>query len=177
VLCHKHNTALGLFGDDPALLRQAADYIETWRAKITPRAAPRPIAAKRGEGHQAWKGEEAGYTGKRLRIWRALGSADHCANREVAGCTSAKYEWTLPPGAEAGKPENYRSLCASCRRQLQGLVGGGHPNAKLTDEQAAEVRRLYATGMRTQKSLADQFGVSQPMISTVIRRTTYKTPA
>lgn len=32
-LCHGHNTALGKFGDDPDLLRWAADYIEKYKQK------------------------------------------------------------------------------------------------------------------------------------------------
>lgn len=34
-LCRRHNTALGLFGEDPELLRKAADYIERARAQRT----------------------------------------------------------------------------------------------------------------------------------------------
>lgn len=36
LLCHKHNVGLGYWNDDPEALRQAADYIERWRAAIQP---------------------------------------------------------------------------------------------------------------------------------------------
>jgi hypothetical protein len=175
ILCPKHNRALGAWGDDPERLRAAADYVDRHRERIAACTdAPRVKAAKSGEGHQAWKGDDAGPSGMRLRNYRAQGSASMCENRETAGCTSEHYEWVLIPGADPAEPENYRSLCASCRRVLYGMTGGGHANALLTDEQAAEMRRLYATGTRTQKSLAAEFGISQPTASTVLRGTTYK---
>ncbi len=31
IVCHAHNGALGMFGDDPAILRRAADYLERRR--------------------------------------------------------------------------------------------------------------------------------------------------
>jgi Recombination endonuclease VII len=31
LICHKHNMALGLFGDDPKMLREAADYVESFK--------------------------------------------------------------------------------------------------------------------------------------------------
>jgi DNA-binding transcriptional regulator LsrR (DeoR family) len=56
------------------------------------------------------------------------------------------------------------------------MTGGGSARAKLTDEQAAEIRRLYATGTRSQVSLAAEFGVSQPTISTVVLQVRYREP-
>jgi len=174
ILCHRHNRALGIWDDDPAQLRAAADYIERHHERITSSTdAPRVKAAKSGEGHQAWKGDAAGPSGMRLRNYRAQGSASMCEDRETAGCTSEHYEWVLIPGADPAKPESYKSLCAACRVVLCGNIGSSHANAVLTDEQVAEMRRLYVTGARTQKSLAAEFGVSQPMVSTVVRGTTY----
>lgn len=50
MLCHKHNTGLGYWDDNPDLLRAAADYIERWRAVIQPQ--PRPAPVKRGPRKQ-----------------------------------------------------------------------------------------------------------------------------
>lgn len=50
--------------------------------------------------------------------------------------------------------------------------GEAHTNAKLTNKQAAKIRRLYDIGM-TQTVLANKFGVSQRTISLIIRKETY----
>ena len=47
-------------------------------------------------------------------------------------------------------------------------------NAKLTDEQAAEIRRLYATGNYTQSELAYNFGVTRTSVRRVINNMTYR---
>lgn len=45
ILCHKHNLGLGYWNDDPVLLRQAAEYIESHRARINA-AAPKADQAE-----------------------------------------------------------------------------------------------------------------------------------
>lgn len=49
-----------------------------------------------------------------------------------------------------------------------------HANAKLTSTQVMEIRRAYDLGEAMQTTLAKQFGVSQRVISLVVRRETYK---
>lgn len=49
-----------------------------------------------------------------------------------------------------------------------------HANAKLTSEQVREIRRKYDAGEALQIPLAKEFGVSQRVISLVVRRETYK---
>lgn len=58
------------------------------------------------------------------------------------------------------------------RRKVQPR-GGRHANAKLTDRQAAEIRRAYSVHGLTQRELANKFDVSQVSISLIIRRKTY----
>ena len=50
----------------------------------------------------------------------------------------------------------------------------GHANAKLTATQVRAIRRAYDTGGIRQVDLATRYGVSQRVISLVIRRETYK---
>jgi len=173
ILCRLHNRGLGAFGDDPELLRAAADYIERHRERIAAEEPLRVKAAKNGEGHQAWKGDAATHGAMRLRVYRAKGAADHCSNREIAGCISERYEWVLTPGADPADPVNWVSVCASCRMTLRGYNGGGHFNAKLTDEQAAAIRQRYAGGVR-QVVLAAEYGVSQAVVSEIVRGKSYK---
>lgn len=56
----------------------------------------------------------------------------------------------------------------------RGADQRGHRNgrAKLTQDQAAEIRRRHQTG-ETQGSLKQAFGVSQPTISRVLLRQSY----
>ena len=51
--------------------------------------------------------------------------------------------------------------------------GEAHTNAKLTNEQAAEIRQRYAAG-EFQVPLAKEYGVSQRAISLIVRGETYK---
>lgn len=57
--------------------------------------------------------------------------------------------------------------CVTKGRQSRGET---HGTVKLTESQVLEVRVLYATGLYTQQQLADARGVSQTLISAVVRR-------
>lgn len=174
ILCRLHNRGLGAFGDDPELLRAAADYIERHRERIAASEPLRVKAAKRGEGHQAWKGDDASHGAMRLRVYRARGPAGRCVNRETAGCTSEYYEWVHRPGTNPADPGNWTELCASCRMGARGYRGAGHFNAKLTSGQVAEMRERYAAGTVTQTGLAGEYDVSAATVSTALRGVSYK---
>ena len=58
------------------------------------------------------------------------------------------------------------------RRKVQPR-GQQHANAKLTDAQAAMIRKLYAAG-HTQVQLAEAYSVSQRAISLIVRKESYK---
>ena len=173
ILCQRHNMALGMWDEDPVQLRAAADYIERWRAKIeaagTTPWQPKGVAA--GSRHYKWLGNEASPKALQSRAWRALGPADHCVN----GCADAgRYEWVCAKGADPAEVPSYISLCRSCSIAYSGLNGAGHPNAKLTAEQAVEIRARYVRGRApTQSDLAREYGVSQAAISLVVRGDRY----
>lgn len=65
------------------------------------------------------------------------------------------------------KPEN------NSRKKAHGTqprkYGSANPASKLTDEQRAKIRSLYAAGGVSQRALADRFGVAQSSIGDVIR--------
>ena len=46
--------------------------------------------------------------------------------------------------------------------------GENHPNTKLTNEQAREIKRIYAEGGITHKQLAAQFGVSMSCVWRIV---------
>lgn len=56
------------------------------------------------------------------------------------------------------------------------LTGEAHSQAKLNWESVGEIRRRYATG-EMQRPLAAEFGVSQAVISCIVRGKTWKLPA
>jgi hypothetical protein len=172
ILCRRHNMGLGYFDDDPAQLRAAADYIEQWRSRIAASGAEpwQPKGVPSGERHSAWKGDDASPKALRKRTYTALGSADRCVN----GCERDYYEWVLTRGADAADPASYQQMCRSCSTTYYGLQGAGHPNAKLTMAQAAEIRTRYVPGQRpNQTDLAREYGVSQGVISSVVRGEKY----
>ncbi|WP_460941414.1 hypothetical protein [Sediminivirga luteola] len=55
-------------------------------------------------------------------------------------------------------------------RNPEGVQGENNSAAKLTAQQVSEIRRRYATGGVTQVALAEQFGVDQAHISSIVRR-------
>lgn len=68
--------------------------------------------------------------------------------------------------------DNMRDMIAKGRRSKHvppPMRGALHPRAKLTQEKADEIRRLYAAGGISQTALGLQFGVPQPRISKIVR--------
>lgn len=51
--------------------------------------------------------------------------------------------------------------------------GGSHHRSKLTDEQAKEIRSLYASGTMTQIEIGKKFGVSNSTVSLLVRGDRY----
>lgn len=66
----------------------------------------------------------------------------------------------------------------SCRKSAEKLRGikrkHEQTTRKLSLEQAAEVRRLYALGKTTQMELSTKFGINQQQISKLVRNLIYK---
>ena len=48
--------------------------------------------------------------------------------------------------------------------------GEGNGMAKLTDSKVLEIRARYATGLITQRALGEEYGVSQTVVSLIVRR-------
>lgn len=54
------------------------------------------------------------------------------------------------------------------------IRGSAHPNSKLTEADVVEIRRRYAAGGIKQQTLADEFGVTQILISKIVCRYHWK---
>ena len=65
--------------------------------------------------------------------------------------------------------DNHRDMVSKGRQ----LKGEQFPQAKLTDDGVREVRRLRMAGL-SQQAIADRFGVSQVVISLILRGKTWK---
>jgi hypothetical protein len=68
---------------------------------------------------------------------------------------------------------NTRDKVDKGRGVTQVYRGEQHPNAKLTDEQAAEIRARALSGERTQ-NLAREFGINDSAVSLIKHRRTYQ---
>ena len=56
------------------------------------------------------------------------------------------------------------------------MRNGNNPTAKLTWEQAEEIRRRYATGEISQRNLAEEYGIEQSNVSLIVNYKIYRAP-
>ena len=69
--------------------------------------------------------------------------------------------------------QNMRDMVDRQRRKGTG-AGSSNGRSKLTQEQVAEIRALYASGGLSQDKIAARYGVSQFAISAIVRNKRYK---
>jgi hypothetical protein len=71
------------------------------------------------------------------------------------------------------RSDNVRDM-VSKGRHFKGarvvFLGESNPAAKVTDQQAEEIKRLYAAGGISQQRLAERYGLEQTSVSYIIRR-------
>lgn len=72
---------------------------------------------------------------------------------------------------------NVRDMWAKSRATVLHHHGTAQSQAKLTDEKAAEIRRVYAAGLANQYELADTYGVSQKAIWRVVNNRGWLKPS
>jgi len=70
--------------------------------------------------------------------------------------------------------ENHRDMMQKGRNKYITHAGSDHGIHKLTEEQVLEIRRLYALGGRTFKSLGEEFAVGWTTIQKIVSRTTWR---
>jgi len=130
-------------------------------------------ATPRGEESPYWKGGGATYSAMHKRVVRLRGPADHCEQRETAGCRSRTYHWAWIHDTDPGDPQNYRQLCRPCHSVYDGHVGAGNARAKLTEEDAAAIRAKYVPRLVPYRVLAAEYGVSIPVIAKIVMHQAY----
>jgi hypothetical protein len=126
-----------------------------------------------GSDNGHWKGSAASYQSVHQRIARQRGVASRCENRSALGCISEKYEWAHIHGTDPHDVDNYRQLCKSCHITYDHQRGAENANAKLSISDVASIRERYAASGVSQQSLADEYGVAQPITSKVVRYESY----
>lgn len=87
------------------------------RNGITPRRQIKRNQA--GSNNPRWKGSEAGYQAKHLRVYRLRGRPTQCS---VCGTTTAKaFDWANLTG-NLDDVMDYAAMCRSCHRRYDGGV-------------------------------------------------------
>lgn len=87
---------------------------------------------------------------------------NHCLHTcDVAACVNPDHLYW------GSASDNQRDRAA--RQNESFLRGSANGFAKLTEEQVVEIRRLYATGLYGQRTLAKMFGVTKYPIQRIVR--------
>lgn len=81
---------------------------------------------------------------------------------DVRACVNPEHLFTGDAGA------NSRDMCSKGRHAP--AKGACNPNVKLTEHQVLAVRSRYTAGGVSQQKLADEYGVAQSTISSIVRR-------
>lgn len=126
-----------------------------------------------GEGNPNWRGDNAKYLARHVRVRTARGSASDYE----CECGKTAKEWAHLHDTNPFEPVNYKPLCVKCHRAYDApsvLKGENHPRAKLSAEDIQQIREQYALGGKTQVTLAAEFGVLQGTIHKIVSRKIWK---
>ena len=114
---------------------------------------------KDGYGITSWKG-------RTIRVHRAVWEAANgptqllvCHRCDTPACGELSHLFAGTPS------DNMRDKVDKGR----SLSGAENPNAKLTADRVAELRRLYASGQFTQRGMARRFGIGKSMVNYIVR--------
>jgi hypothetical protein len=126
------------------------------------------------QGGRDWRGYGAGY--KDRKHIRAHRVAYELLVGPVPNDLEVCHKCDNPPCCNPAHlflgthKENMYDMLDKGRHSFVLFQGEDHGNAKLTDEQIAEIRTMYEQGGVRQVDLASRFGVSQRCISLIVRR-------
>lgn len=129
----------------------------------------RRILNQEGENNSFWKGDKVGYFGVHNWIYRKLGQPSICSD---CGTTdpNKKYEWANISGKYLRDVFDYKRLCVRCHRKFDGFFGEGNPNAKLTEKDVREIKKLHNSGNYLQKEICKMFNIERHHIINIVNR-------
>lgn len=111
-----------------------------------------------GELNNRWAGDAITYSGVHQWVRKTFGKASEC---EDCGST-ANVQWANLSREYKRNRSDWKQLCQVCHWGFDKI-------AKLTKQEAAQIRAEYAEGGISQTSLGVKYGVSQMVISRLIR--------
>ena len=113
-----------------------------------------------------WGTPEYKYVHNQLRSVRGPASESLCVD-----CDNWAKDWSYVDGVDPMDITLYVARCQSCHRKYDYSINGNH-RAKLTEDQAREIRIKYANGA-TRKELALEYGVAQSTAANVALKIKY----
>jgi hypothetical protein len=90
------------------------------------------------------------------RIKKARGPASDYA---CVDCGEPAQDWSTANPSSDDLRTRFQPRCRPCHRYYDGMVGEGHPRAKLTAGKVRQLRARRADGL-TYRQLAAEFGIS-----------------
>jgi hypothetical protein len=127
-----------------------------------------------GEGNPKWRGNDAKYPARHVRVRTARG---HASEYPCAGdCGKSGFEWAHIHDTDPFDVMNYQAMCVKCHRAYDKpavLRGEQHPRAKLNWDKVRDIRTRLDNG-ETQGSLAIEYDVLQGTISKIHRKVIWK---
>ena len=127
---------------------------------------------KKGYQHHAWKGSNVKRSALHQWVARCKGKpkkCEHCGTSNL----NKKYHWANISGKYKRDIKDFKRLCCKCHRIFDNhLLAKGERNgrSKLNNKQVLKIRQLYVPHEYSQRKLAKNFNVSQPLIMLILKR-------
>ena len=119
--------------------------------------------------------ESSTYHTNHQRVYRTRGKARNypCARE----CGRQSTQWAQVHGTDGSNPDEYTPMCRSCHAKYDGAIppsqlGKKPANSMFTDEQAAEMRALVASGI-SQAEVARRYGCVRQVVWRVVHGVAY----
>ena len=132
----------------------------------------RKILNQEGKNNHNWKGDKVGYFGLHDWVYKNLGQPSKCSD---CGTTdlNKRFEWANISGKYKRVLSDWKRLCCSCHKKFDGLFGENNPNAKLTEKDVGEIKKLYNSGYCSQK-IGKLFNVERHTIWRIVSKRNWK---